>query len=175
MKGTMRALLCVLFGFCAAICSLTIYFVCDRLEYRECHAYIPHQEVIDNNIMTNNEAICTINKLCNHEFDIEYVQDVDYHGQIRFFAVFDNTIYINECILEDRAAFVWAYTHEAMHATHFCIDERKTQYFTFVFLYESDNDYFREIALYEASNMINNPYKEYDATYYISEYLKNKK
>lgn len=164
------AMLCAIISF---VIMFNIYMF-DSLEYKQSFAYIPHEEYVEAQL-SNEQSVKLINKLNNREFKIEYVENVDYDGQVTLFALFDNTIRINKEITNDGCRFVWAYAHETMHATRFCLDERKTQYLTFVFLYESGNEYFKEIALNQASNMINNIYKEYDATYYIAEYLKNNK
>ena len=176
MTKTMRALVWVLLcSMSAAIFSMVIYLSANRLEYKECLAYIPHQEVIENNIMTNTEIMAVIDKINNRTFKVQYVKDADFDGQVKFCAIFDNTIYLNQKLLSDMPAFAWAYAHETIHATKLCLDERKTQYLTFVLLYESGIDYLQQIALYQASSMINNIYREYDATYYIVEYLKQYK
>ena len=175
LNTAIRAIVGVLFSITVALCGLLGYFCTNKLEYKESYAYIPHQEVIENYIMTNQQIITAIDKLNNHSFNIQYVSDVDYDGQVRFCALFDNTIYINKNIVGNTAIFTWTYAHETIHATRICLDELKTQYLTFVMLYESGNEYFRQIALYQASNMIYNEFKEYDATYYIAEYLKQYK
>ena len=161
-------------SFCLAFVIMFNIYMFDSLEYRQSSAYIPHQESPTTTI-TNDEAINLINKLNNHEFKIVYVNDANFDGQVRFCAVFDNTIYLNNNIKTDTKRFVWAYAHETIHATRLCLDERKTQYLTFVLLYESGNEDLKQIALYQASMMINILEKEYDATYYIAEYLKTNK
>ena len=163
------AMLCASISF---IIFANIYMF-DSLEYKQSFAYIPHEEYVEPQL-SNDEAIELINKLNNKTFKVEFVENTDYDGQVTLFALFDNTIRINKEILDNPCRFVWAYAHETIHATRFCLDERKTQYLTFVLLYESENEYFKQVALNQASNMINNIYKEYDATYYIAEYLNNK-
>lgn len=175
LDRTIRALVWVLCSLSVALCGMLAYFGTNRLEYKESFAYIPHQEVIENHLMSNNEIIDSIDKLNNHKFNIEYVKDVDYDGQVRFCALFDNTIYLNQNIVDNTAIFTWTYAHETIHATRICLDELKTQYLTFILLYESGNEYFKQIALYQASNMVYNEFKEYDATYYIADYLKQYK
>ena len=161
-------------GLCLAFMIMFNIYLFDSLEYKESYAYIPHQQIITETL-DNNESIKLINKLNNREFNIVYVENENFDGQVRFCAVFDNTIYINKAITSDTTRFVWTYAHESVHANFLCLDERKTQYLTFKLLYESGNEFFKQVALKQASMMINLSDKQYDATYYIAEYLKNKK
>ena len=161
--ASLCCVLAFLFGF-------SIYAF-NGLEYKESLAYIPHQEKVDPQL-SNDESIKLINKLCGREFNLEFVENANYDGQVTFFAFFDNTIRINTNIIDDNTRFIWTYAHEVTHATKFCINERKTQYLTFVFLYESGIEYFKQVALFQASMMVNLVEQEYDATYYIVEYLK---
>ena len=170
MTKTAKVLVLCLLGMNIFLWSVLGATFFNKLEYKESHAYIPHQETLTPQL-TNDEAVKIINNLVNKSFKIEYVSDVDFDGQVSMFAIFDNTIRINNAIANNSARFVWTYAHEVTHATKFCLDERKTQYYTFVLLYESGNKYLQDVALFNASNMINNTYKEYDATYYIVEYL----
>ena len=164
----------VLLFLLAVIIMLASYLTINRLEYKQSYAYIPHQEKVEVEL-SNDDAISKINELNNRKFNIKYVENANYDGQVKLCALIDNTIYINKDIQFNNIKFVWTYAHETMHAIHFCLDECKTQYLTFVFLYESGINYFKQIALYQASNMIYNVHKEYDATYYIAKYLKDKK
>ena len=161
-------------SFCIAFVIAFNVYLFDSYAYKQSSAYIPHQEVLNTKI-SNDEAIELINKLNNREFNIKYVDNADFDGQVKFCAIFDNTIYINKNITSDTNRFVWTYAHETVHATQLCLNERKTQFLTFKFLYESGNEDFKEIALYQASMMVNIVEKEYDATYYIAEYLKENK
>lgn len=161
-----------LLSCCLAFVAMFNIYLFDSLEYKQSYAYIPHQEAIEVQL-TNDESINLINKLNDRNFNIVYVEDADFDGQVRFCAVFDNTIWINDNIKNDPVRFVWTYAHETVHATQLCLDERKTQYLTFKLLYESGNEFFKQVALYQASMMVNIIEKEYDATYYIAEYLKN--
>ena len=170
MIKTVRGFILCLLGINLFLWSIIGVMTCNKLEYKESHAYIPHQEVL-NPVLTNEEAIYLINNLVNKDFEIEYVDNVTYDGQVTFFALFDNTIRINSAIIDNSPRFIWTYAHEVVHATKFYLDECKTQYYTFVLLYESTNQYLQDFSLYQASNMINNTHKEYDATYYIAQYL----
>ena len=163
----------ILLFLIAVIIMLVSYLSINKLEYKQSYAYIPHQEKVEVEL-SNEEAITQINKLNNRTFNVKYIENANFDGQVKLCALIDNTIYLNKELASNNVKFVWTYAHETMHAVNFCLDECKTQYLTFVFLYESNINYFKQIALYQASNMIYSTNKEYDATYYIAQYLKDK-
>ena len=95
----------ILLFLIAVIIMLGSYLSINKLEYRQSYAYIPHQEKVEVEL-SNEEAITQINKLNNRTFNVKYIENANFDGQVKLCALIDNTIYLNKELASNNVKFV---------------------------------------------------------------------
>lgn len=71
--------------------------------------------------------------------------------------------------------YTFTLTHEITHLKYYTVDERFTNYYAWLILYESGIDYFKQVALAIADQDFRGlTYYEYSCAGYIEEYLRGK-